>query len=111
MTGRRLLAAALGLAAGATLSLGFTPATPTTLATPKTRHPVLLLSTPTNADCGCGNSAKISGAPSQEARSINPREAILQSRVMRLDGTTVDMPTLLPDRSGVSLVVLTRSFG
>ncbi|KAL7488818.1 hypothetical protein ACHAW6_014446 [Cyclotella cf. meneghiniana] len=86
MTVRRVLAAVLGLAAGATLSLAFTPATRTTLAAPKTRHPLVLLSTP-NADCGCGNSAKITGAPSQEARSINPREAILQSRVMRLDGT------------------------
>ncbi|KAL7521695.1 hypothetical protein ACHAWX_006369 [Stephanocyclus meneghinianus] len=102
MTVRRVLTAVLGVAAGATLSLAFTPATRTTLATPKTRHPLVLLSTP-NANCGCGNSAKISGAPSQEARSINPREAILQSRVMRLDGTPVDISTLLPDQSGVSL--------
>jgi hypothetical protein len=62
-------------------------------------------------DCGCGNSAKISGAPSQKARAINPREAILQSSVLRLDGSRVAMSELLPNRDGVSLVCLTRSFG
>lgn len=63
------------------------------------------------ADCGCGNSAKISGAPSQQARAINPREAILDSSVLRLDGSSVSMSELLPNKNGVSLVVLTRSFG
>jgi len=58
------------------------------------------------------NAAKIiSGSPSDEARAIDPREAILQSSVKRLDGTTVTLSSLLPDKNAVSLVVVTRSFG
>jgi hypothetical protein len=60
-------------------------------------------------DCGCGNAALISGSPSDEARLINPREALSKSIVCRLDGSQVLVSNLLTD--GVNLVVLTRSFG
>lgn len=62
-----------------------------------------------NNDCGCGNAATISGSPSEQARLINPREALSKSTVYRLDGSSVSVKDLLTD--GVNLVVVTRSFG
>jgi hypothetical protein len=62
-----------------------------------------------NNDCGCGNAATISGSPSEQARLINPREALSKSTVYRLDGSSVAVKDLLTD--GVNLVVVTRSFG
>lgn len=54
---------------------------------------------------------EISGAPSDEARNVDPRDALSKSTVYRLDGTAVPTSTLLRDDGGVDLVVLTRSFG
>jgi len=54
---------------------------------------------------------EISGAPSAEARDVEPREALSGSTVYRLDGTPVPASALLRDDGGVGLVVLTRSFG
>ena len=62
-----------------------------------------------NNDCGCGNAVTISGSPSEQARLINPREALSKSTVYRLDGRPVSVSDLLTD--GVNLVVVTRSFG
>ena len=62
-----------------------------------------------NNDCGCGNAVTISGSPSEQARLINPREALSKSTVYRLDGSSVSVKDLLTD--GVNLVVVTRSFG
>ena len=63
----------------------------------------------TNADCACGSATTISGSPSDQARLINPKEALSKSTVYRLDGSPVPVSNLLAD--GVNLVVLTRSFG
>ena len=54
---------------------------------------------------------EVSGAPSDEARDVDPRKALSESTVYRLDGTAVPTSTLLRDDGGVDLVVLTRSFG
>jgi hypothetical protein len=107
---RRAVALALSLTAATITqpSCAFVPGALTAL---KTNHPGSTLFATDEADCGCGNSAKISGAPSEQARAINPREAILQSSVLRLDGSRVAMSELLPNSNGVSLVCLTRSFG
>ncbi|KAL7509233.1 hypothetical protein ACHAXN_007151 [Cyclotella atomus] len=100
---RRAVALALSLTAATITqpSCAFVPGALTVL---KTYRPGSTLFFATDeADCGCGNSAKISGAPSQQARAINPREAILKSSVLRLDGSRVAMSELLPNSNGVSL--------
>lgn len=66
-------------------------------------------STIDSTDCGCGSVTTISGSPSDQARLINPKEALSKSNVYRLDGSPVSVANLLTD--GVNLVVLTRSFG
>jgi hypothetical protein len=110
MSRRHVVAAALGIAAAAVITQQSAAFTPAALTTRTNRFSDVLFASDTT-DCGCGNSAKITGAPTPEARAINPREAILQSSVMRLDGTRVSMSELLPNKNRVSLVVLTRSFG
>lgn len=62
--------------------------------------------------CECGSASIISGTPSKEARAINPKEALAKSTVYRLDGTSVSVSDLMASGDdGVSLIVLTRSFG
>mmetsp|Transcript_28824 Transcript_28824/g.59020 ORF Transcript_28824/g.59020 Transcript_28824/m.59020 type:complete len:118 (-) Transcript_28824:804-1157(-) len=63
-------------------------------------------------DCGCGG-AVVSGAPSDLARSLDPRAALSQSTVLDLDGRPTTMDDILgaPTSSGTSLVVFLRSFG
>ncbi|KAL9189424.1 hypothetical protein ACHAXT_009099 [Thalassiosira profunda] len=58
----------------------------------------------------CITAATVSGAPSAEARNIDPKEALSQSTVYRLDGSPISVSDLMSDE-GVSLIVLTRSFG
>ena len=70
---------------------------------------VCFSSTIDSTDCGCGSTTTVSGSPSDQARLINPKEALSKSNVYRLDGSPVSVSNLLTD--GVNLVVLTRSFG
>lgn len=53
----------------------------------------------------------VAGAPSARARRVDPRAALAQAIVRRLDGTPVPVSDLLNNQGGVSLIVLTRSFG
>ncbi|EJK62923.1 hypothetical protein THAOC_16447 [Thalassiosira oceanica] len=46
---------------------------------------------------------EISGAPSDEARNVDPRDALSKSTVYRLDGTAVPTSTLLRDDGGIDL--------
>ena len=53
----------------------------------------------------------ISGSPSNEARDVNIAEALSKSTVYRIDdGSAVSVSNFIASE-GVSLVVLTRSFG
>ena len=70
-------------------------------------------SSSSNCECDSGSSADtvlISGSPSDEARNINIQEALSKSTVFRLDGSAVSVSSLFVTE-GVSIVVLTRSFG
>ena len=98
---KRLVAAAGLLAAMAAPASAFVPAA------------VLHLHAPASAFTNSAlrnTAATVSGAPSAEARKIAPKEALSQSTVFRLDGSPVPVSDLMSDE-GVSLIVLTRSFG
>ncbi len=109
---RNLLVGGALLAAAAT---AFSPAAVITsshslsLAEHNLQRTVCFSSVSNGADCGCGSAKTISGSPSEQARLINPKEALSRSTVYRLDGSPVSVSNLLTD--GVNLVVLTRSFG
>ena len=64
-----------------------------------------------SASAAATQPTEISGAPSAEARDVDPRKALSGSTVYRLDGTPVPASALLRDDGGVGLAVLTRSFG
>lgn len=77
----------------------------------------LLFSSPSSrpSDCGCNmndaTNIAISGSPSNEARDVNIAEALSKSTVYRIDdGSAVSVSNFIASE-GVSLVVLTRSFG
>ena len=111
-TMRNLIVGGALIAAAAT---AFSPAAvitssqPASLSERNSQRTVCFSSVASGADCGCGSATTISGSPSEQARLINPREALSKSTVYRLDGSPVPVSSLLTD--GVNLVVLTRSFG
>ena len=105
---------------------------PNALSLPPPRHHVhiassALSSSPgSNNNCECYNSisssrsnmAVISGSPSIEARDINIKEALSKSTVYRIDdGSPISVSNFFASSNeddggdGVSLIVLTRSFG
>lgn len=63
-----------------------------------------------DSPCECGNAAVVSGSPSAEARAVDPKQALSESTAYRLDGSPVSVSSLMANE-GVSLIVLTRSFG
>ena len=75
----------------------------------------------TNADenCGCGGPDTIvSGSPTTKAKALNLREAIREASFLTLDGSPTNFDELLGQpsavgakKSGVSVVVMLRSFG
>ena len=67
----------------------------------------------TEADCGCGDNIRLSGKPSDKARSIDPRQAVRKSSIYTIHGQETNMDTLIgiPTESGTSIVVFLRSLG
>lgn len=63
----------------------------------------------TTSDCGCGG-AVVSGAPSEAAKAMDPREAIGRSTFLTLNGEETNMDKLI-GTTGTSLVVFLRSLG
>ena len=63
----------------------------------------------TASDCGCGG-AVVSGAPSEAAKAMDPREAIGRSTFLTLNGEETNMNQLIGN-TGTSLVVFLRSLG
>ena len=57
------------------------------------------------------SSTIISGSPSTQAKSINPKEALNKSNVYTLNGDSISLSNCIDNDGGVSLIVLTRSFG
>lgn len=57
------------------------------------------------------SSTIISGSPSTQAKSINPKEALNKSNVYTLNGDSISLSNCIDNNGGVSLIVLTRSFG
>ena len=77
------------------------------------QQPTLFLSSTTTAS-SWSDTAIISGAPSSAALTINPINALSQSTVFHLDGSPILLSNFIntnDDKDGVSLIVLTRSFG
>lgn len=105
IVGGALLAAATAFSPAAVISTS----RPASLADHNSHRAVCFSSVTNSADCGCGSATTISGSPSDQARLINPKEALSKSTVYRLDSSPVPVSNLLTD--GVNLVVLTRSFG
>ena len=109
---RRLIAggAFLVSAASAFSPAAFVPgAQPTSIAEINSRRTLCFSSITKDTDCGCDSATTISGAPSEQARLVNPIEALSKSTVFSLDGRQTPVSDLLTN--GVNLVVLTRSFG
>ena len=57
------------------------------------------------------SSSIISGSPSTQAKSINPKDALNKSTVYTLNGDPISLSNCIDNNGGVSLIVLTRSFG
>lgn len=105
IAGAALLAAATAFSPGVVIPSSHSAS----LAEHNSQRTVCFSSNTDGYDCGCGSATTISGSPSDQARLINPKEALSKSNVYRLDSSPVSVSNLLAD--GVNLVVLTRSFG
>lgn len=105
IAGAALLAAATAFSPGVVIPSSHSAS----LAEHNSQRTVCFSSNTDGSDCGCGSATTISGSPSDQARLINPKEALSKSNVYRLDSSPVSVSNLLAD--GVNLVVLTRSFG
>ena len=67
--------------------------------------------TPLSSSTSLLSSSIISGSPSTQAKSINPKEALNKSTVYKLNGDPISLSNCIDNNGGVSLIVLTRSFG
>ena len=92
----------------ASSSFAFSPINPITLQQQSNNNQRV---TPLSSSTSLLSSSIISGSPSTQAKSINPKEALNKSTVYKLNGDPISLSNCIDNNGGVSLIVLTRSFG
>ena len=103
---RGIIISTVALIIAASSSSAFSPITPITLQQHDIRG-----ATNFSSSTSLFSSTIISGSPSTQANSINPKEALNKSTVYTLNGDSISLSNCIDNNGGVSLIVLTRSFG